>query len=252
MRSIVLVLLLLPLTGCLMEVMTTTAIQGTLQAESATAAMKQLHRAQDQVNRDTMRQAIGVYTAETGTYPVSLYSLVPEYLAEVPVRPDGLPYEYDPISGTVRDADARGPQITIPISNADRDTMAGLRDSIYDYADWTGYYPGSLEALVPDYLRYVPVTTSGHAYVYNPMDGSLRHPAQSPGRRVAPVNSGSVGMGGAGLLGEALTGIGLQQQLGNMNNAGSSAAGARARQNIDQLQSDYSDRQTQMLDDLDL
>ena len=252
MRSIVFVLLVLPLTGCIMELLSTTAIQSTLQAESATAAMKQLHRAQDQSNRNTMRQAIGVYTAETGAYPVSLHSLVPEYLAEVPVRPDGLPYEYDPISGTLREAHARGPQITIPISDDDRNTMAMLRDSIYDYADWTGYYPGSLEALIPDYLRYVPVTTSGHTYVYNPMDGSLRHPAQSPGRRVAPINSGSVGMGGAGLLGETLTGIGLQQQIGNMNNAGSSAAGARARQNIDQLQSDYSDRQMQMLDDLDL
>ena len=252
MRSIVFALLVLPLTGCIMELLSTTAIQSTLQAESATAAMKQLHRAQDQANRNTMRQAIGVYTAETGAYPVSLHSLVPEYLAEVPVRPDGLPYDYDPISGTVREARARGPQITIPISDDDRNTMMILRDSIDEYADWTGYYPGSLDALVPDYIQYVPVTTSRHAYVYNPADGSLQHPAQSLGRRVAPVNSGSVGMGGAGLLGETLTGIGMQQQLGNMNNAGSSAAGARSRQNIDQLQSDYSDRQMQMLDDLDL
>lgn len=249
MRSIVFVLLLFPLSGCLMELMSTTAIQGTLQAENATAAMRQLHRAQDQVNRDTMRQAIGVYAAETGTYPVSLRSLVPEYLAEVPVSPDGTPYDYDPISGTVRAANASGPQITIPITADDRDVMARLREAIDDYARRTGYYPGSLEALIPDVLVYVPTTTSGHAYVYNNRDGSLQHPAQSLGRRVPSANAGA---GGAGLLGETLTGIGLQRQIGNMSNAGTSAAGVRGRQNIDQIQNDYSDRQMQMMDDLDL
>lgn len=245
MRYLVAALLILPLSGCVLELLTTTAIQGELAAQNASAVMRQQQRAQDTINRTQINHAIGLYAAETGYYPANLQTLVPNFLASVPTQPDGTPYGYDPLSGTL----ITGPVPTITAE--DREAMNALRDAIHYYGQDTGYYPAMLDQLVPNYIDRVPVTSSGQPFLYNSQDGALSHPAVSGAPRArGQSRTGSAAGGGAGLLGEVVTGIGIQQQLSNMGTSGTSGAGARGRQRIDDIQNDYNRRQQEALDEI--
>jgi hypothetical protein len=88
------------LPGCILELLTTTAIQGELQAQNAASATKQLEHTRRMADEMKVKQAIDVYRAENAAYPPSLEALVPEYLDAVPVDPIGKPlFAYDPSTG---------------------------------------------------------------------------------------------------------------------------------------------------------
>ena len=99
MRSVFALVLCLALTGCGVELLTTTAIQGELQTQQMQAMKRQVQSASDTSGRVTLERAIQTYRAEKGGNPPSLASLVPDYMPAVPKRGDGTEYGYDPARG---------------------------------------------------------------------------------------------------------------------------------------------------------
>ena len=106
MRSVFALVLCLALTGCGVELLTTTAIQGELQTQQMQAMKRQVQSASDTSGRVTLERAIQTYRAEKGGNPPSLASLVPDYVPAVPKRGDGTEYGYDPARGVLMDGPA--------------------------------------------------------------------------------------------------------------------------------------------------
>lgn len=232
--------------GCGVELLTTTAITSNLQKEQMGAAKRQLDQAANTSTKTNAQQAIRLYQAEKGQYPPSLEALVPSYLAELPRKADGTPYGYDPATGSLLDGPVQG-----AIPQADMQTMNAIRNAINSYGTATGFYPGTLDVLTPTYLATPPRTVDGRAFLYNNQTGEVRHPGTSAGQAAAPsVNRGAVG--GAGPLGETMTGIGIQQQLQNSSQGGANAAGNRSRSQSRDISSDHSDRQLRAIENLGL
>lgn len=166
MRNAIVIILALGLTGCGLEVLTTTAITGELQKQDAERAVDALDRTEQQTARWEVQQAIEAYRAEHGRNPDSLEELVPEHLAEVPETPEGEPLAYDPATGAVGEAAAQRLQ------------RAKLEEAIHEYARDHRHYPPSLRALTPEYLDDIPRTESGEPFAYNPQTGVVIHPRQ--------------------------------------------------------------------------
>lgn len=206
MKRFAVLLLLIPLSGCLAEVLTTTAIQGELAAENASAASRALDKAKQTA-------------AQTSANNAALF-------------PNN------------------------SITPADQQAKEQIRQAINNYGQAVGYYPPSLQALVQyGYLQSVPKTSSGKDFVFHPENGALYHPAELAQQQAqqdpAQQRSGA-SAGGAGLMGETMTGIGVQNELNSMNNSGVSNTGSAARSGARDQSGTYSDRQMQTLKDLNL
>jgi hypothetical protein len=236
------------MSGCFLDLLGATAITSTLQKRQLETGQRVLDRTTDTTTRINLEQAIASYHADKGYFPASLDALAPAYIASVPKRGDGTPFGYDPASGRLLDGGAQGMGPT----PADHQKMQQIHQAINAYGHATGWYPPTLEALVPQYLAAVPYTDSGQPFLYNNQNGDLRHPnahlqQQYGGAHNAPRGGGAAG----GPMGEALTGIGMQRQLQNMNQSGASNAGTRARENINQQRgSENEQRQNRLLEDL--
>lgn len=255
MRRVVAMVLVLGIAGCGVEVLTTTAIQGELQAEQMTAMKRQMSGAADTTAQINIERAIATYKAETGTNPPSLEALVPGYLPQLPLRPDGMAYGYDPATGTLTGYGVPAPPTATATGGGptqpDLRKIQEIKSAIARYGTTTGFYPPTLQALVPAYLPTLPKTTSGQDFGYNNQNGDVWHPAQAAAQG-QPVYGArpNVGVGGAGPMGEVMTGIGISQQLDSMSNAGASAAGSRVRAGAHGVQEDYNARQQKALDTL--
>lgn len=227
-RRLALVVVLVPaLSGCLVDMLATTAIEGELQKKSLESSMKALDYAERSTGDVKLQQALAAYKAETGENPPSLEALVPNYIDVLPRLAPGM--GYDPETGTIE-------RVGAGAMNPDDAAMQQIREAINKYGYATGYYPPSLQALVPTYLAAVPKASNGQDFMYYPQDGTLINPAQptsmpqpAPGRR-------NTSAAGVGPLGETLTGIGIQNELNTMNQSGVNAAGSRARQGAGDVQ----------------
>lgn len=240
------------LTGCIAEVLTTTAIQGELAARDAQASAQALNYAKESRTKIEAEQAIRAYQAETGAYPPTLTALVPNYLANVPLHPNGQPYGYDAATGRLLDQPIQAPRAP-SFTQTDQRNLELIGDAIYGYWEATGVYPRSLDDLDPIYIERVPRLESGAAFEYDAQTGAVFPPENLPAAPgPAPVHAPrAVGGGGAGPLGEVTTGIAIQNQLGNMNTSGASGAGSAARGNLNSLSDSHNARQNRALDQLD-
>ena len=165
MRCAVVLIAALALTGCGLELLTTTAITGELRKQEAESATGVLQDAERRTGQWEAQQAIQAYRAEHGHNPSSLHELVPEYLAEVPKTADGEPMAYDPATGRIGEGGAQA-------------RLADIQRAIRRYADDHGRYPPSLDALAPNYLAETPRTETGQPFAYNPHTGAVAHPRQ--------------------------------------------------------------------------
>jgi hypothetical protein len=242
MRGLICLLLTLPLSGCLLEVMTTTAVQGELAARQLKGAKKQIARAQGMASETEITQAIKVYQGEKGSNPPSLDALVPEYLPAIPAKADGSAYGYDPATGALLDQ----PLPATPAA-ADWTKLDQLRAAIQQYGTDTTWYPATLQDLVPKYLPAVPAMADGRAFVYDNQSGQVYMPEAQP----APA-APKPAYGTSPVAAETVGAIGISQQLDNMSTAGTSAAGSRGRASTQQVGGNYSDRQMQTADELGL
>ncbi|MEK7793514.1 MAG: hypothetical protein AAB353_03245 [Candidatus Hydrogenedentota bacterium] len=261
--AIVLATASLAFSGCLAEVLTTTAIQGELAAQNAVAATRALDYAKDSTARVNLRHALNAYQASNGTFPPTLDALAPSWIEAVPTQSDGTPFNYDSIAGTfwggpgaATSAAATGP------TDYDLQKISYLNQVVARYGAATGFYPPSLQALVDTgYMPKVPKTQSGEEFVYYSQNGAIYHPAELNGATATTTsaetnqqslpNRGPGAGGGAGLLGETTTAIGIQNQLGNMG-SGASQTGSIVRQDTRDQTGNYSEKQMKTLDDLDL
>lgn len=256
MRTLLSVILILALTGCGVELLTTTAIQGELQAEQLKAVKGQVGRAAETTGKINLQRAIDTYHAEKGSYHANLQDLVPGYIASLPVHPDGSAYGYDASAGKLLDHAAPAAP---SFAASDAQSMAQIQAAITRYGQATGYYPPSLAALVPGYMPHVPKASNGQDFIYYPQNGALLSPAQMAPQmatqQAQPTPSGGrgragIGVGGAGPMGEVMTGIAISNQLDSMSNAGSATAGSRARRGIDSATQQQNQQQEKVMDNL--
>ena len=209
------------LSGCLAEVLTTTAITAELQAEQMKAMNGQVQRAADTTAKINLQKGIDTYRAEKGANPPSLVALVPDYLPAIPTASDGNPYGYDATNGALLDGASA-------IAAADQRKLEQVKAAITQYGSKTGFYPVTLDALAPAYLPTPPQSVTGQAFVYDNRTGYLAVPGggQAASGRAAGVS------GAGGPMGEAMTGIAIQNQLNSNSNAGSASAGSFGRDAI--------------------
>ena len=259
------------LSGCLADVLVSTAIQGELQAKQMQTATKALNFAKETKSDIEVNQAIQTFLAEKGRYPNSLEELVPDYLPAVPVKPDGSPYGYDATMGKLTDAPATTTAAYTP-SLTNEQKMAQITGAINNYAAATRYYPPTLDVLVPTYLSTLPLTAKNARFIYDPTTGKVYDPtgtaadvpvagatggafAQAPPQQSGgfqqPQRQAGVG-GGSPVLGETMTGIGISNQLDNMSTAGSSAAGTSMRQGARGIGQAHDAQQQKAMNDLGL
>ncbi len=240
-------LLVFPLTGCMAEVLTATAVQGQLQAQQMQGMKRQLDNAKGFSAETEIKHAISAYQAEKGALPPSLESLVPEFLPRIPPKADGTPYGYDPATGALLEEPlASGNTAMTP---EDWKKLDQIRGAIQQYGTDTTWYPATLSDLVPRYLPEYPVTVGGGDFVYDNQTGEV-YPPSSPAPR--PVVSRPVTGGGSSVMNETVGAIGIQQELGNMNQGGTNAAGSRGRENARGIGADHSDRQLNAIENLGL
>ncbi len=251
MKPMLALLLPLALSGCMMELLTTTAIQGELAAKNAQASAQALRYAKESTAKRDAEYAIRMYQAEKGTYPASLAALVPAYLPGVPMHADGSPFGYDPATGTLLDSAAPA-QAQIPFTPEDGQNLKRIEDAIYAYWQSTGDYPKSLDDLDPVYIEQVPALSAGGPFIYDALSGAVYHPNDLQRSSPLPAPARSVGAGsGAGGLGEATASIGIQNQLRDMNTSGVSNAGGAARRGVRGANDAYSNQQQRALDEID-
>ena len=249
-------------TGCGLELLTTTAIQGDLQAEQLKAMKGQINRTSDTTAKINIQKSIDTYMAEKGSYPATLDALVPDFLPSLPHKPDGTPYGYDSASGKVLDDAAMNgggamgqstPVASAP-SQADFQKLQQIQSAVARYAREKGAYPASLQALVPSYVLFLPKTDGGQDYTYSSQTGAVAHPAQGfqqpAAVAVAPTGRSMGTVGGSGPMGEAMTGIAVQNQLNSMNNSGVSSAGGYARRGISSATQQHNQQQEKAVKDL--
>jgi hypothetical protein len=249
MRTMVLVSMALLLAGCGADVLVTTAVTADMQAQQLKAMRGQVQQASGKLGRVNIECAISMYQADKGSFPPSLDALAPTYLPAVPTKPDGSAYGYDPATGRLSDtpAPANGP------TAEDLKTMEAIRAAINQFGTEVGYYPGTLDALVPKYLAAAPRTASGEAFLYNNQNGQVTHPRQGQATAAATQSRpATAGVGGAGPMGEVMTSVGVQQQLNGMSQSGSSAVGGYARDHIQQNTNSYGEQQNKAMDNLGL
>jgi hypothetical protein len=177
---LILIALTMPmLSGCFVELLTTTAIQGQLAAENAQAAQRQLAYARNSLAETQISSAIRMYQAEFGQYPPRLNALVPTHLPSLPLNPDGSPYYYDFRTGAFSPQPPPGASLVTP---TDEQTMRTTVQAINLFARTNGQYPPTLQTLVTyTYLPATPTTESGSAFMYNPQTGELRYPDGAAG-----------------------------------------------------------------------
>lgn len=240
--AICLVIMILLLAGCGVELLTTTAIQGELQAQQMKSMQRQIEAVSNQTGKVRLEQALRTYQAENGHYPMSLDDLVPRYLPELPRPTQGGCYSFDLKTGGITTVPA-----DIPVEDVRR--MERIRYAVTQFAQVVGYYPVSLDYLYPAYITFVPRTISGDSFLYDPQTGTVMHPKQ--GGSIAPsYSTSSIPTPGAP-LNPVTGGLSIQQQLNSMPNA-SGSVGTYSRGQVQNIQQDYSNQQNKVMDDLGL
>lgn len=238
--------------GCILELLTTTAIQGELQAQSAASATAQLDRTRRMADEMKIRQAIDVYRAENRENPPSLEALVPNYLDAVPVGPTGDPiYTYDPATGWFGMPSQAGASSgsVAPMTAQDEANLDAIAGALYDYHAMYRRYPDRLADLAPRFIDAVPNQASGQPYRYFPETGEVYHPAEL--QTAASPHSGpgsTMPISGSSPVADQMQAIGIMNDL----NAGSNPNADRARQQAQDIGAQQNERYESVLDDLNL
>ncbi len=123
---------------------------------------------------------------------------------------------------------------------SDTTARINIQRAIDTYYAETGRYPATLDELVPQYLPSLPVTPAGTPYAYDPATGKLQGDAPA----TAPAAAG------AGPMGEAATGIAIQNQLNSMGQGGANAAQSRSREALGDVTEQHNQQQEQALKEL--
>lgn len=171
--------LVMLLSGCLVEMLMSTAVTADMAAQNAGQMTDAMSSAQVDTDVVRLQEAVDTYAAEKGVFPTDLSALVPTHIEAVPLRPDGKPYGYNPIEGEVYKSN-EGP------APADYVLMEKIDGAIQRFGTSTGYYPPTLDALYPTYLPLPPRTASGKPFGYDNKNGEVTHPDE--GKQYGPAD----------------------------------------------------------------
>ena len=163
--------LTLCLSGCLVDMLMTTAITADMAAQQASSATNNLNQVQLESDQIRLQEALDYYYFEKESYPRDLYTLVPEFIEAIPTRPDGEAFGYNPISGQIY-MNANGP------STEDYFKMEEIKVAINNFGNATGYYPEKLDDLYPNFMVTLPRTSTGEEFNYENSNGRLTHPRE--------------------------------------------------------------------------
>lgn len=169
MKLLGIVAMSLCLSGCLIDMLMTTAITADMAAQQASSASNTMNQTQLDMSMLELQEALDYHFMEKEHYPRDLSALVPTYIAAIPTRPDGEPFGYNPIEGTIYENN-KGP------STADYLLMEDIKVAINHFGNATGYYPPTLDDLYPNYMPTLPRTSSGATFGYDNQNGALTHP----------------------------------------------------------------------------
>lgn len=192
------ILALAPLmSGCLMETLTVTAIQGELAAQNAQSATHQLSYAKDEKARIALQQAVNQFSAQKGRYPATIEELAPNYITALPTTADGRAFAYDPQTGKVLHPRAGGEAATAqpaipPMTATDEQNLYNLSNAIRDYYSANGRIPTGLDQLTPLYISTIPKMSNGQDYSYDTATGGIYHPRELQ-TQAAPQQYGAAG-----------------------------------------------------------
>lgn len=169
MKWIGCIFLLLVLPGCLGKILRGESDSDREAARKIEKANRDLLRDQLESDYRHLQSAVNSFEREHGRFPWDLSELGPPHIEEVPLRPDGEAFGYNPITGEIyRSNEGPAPE--------DYAMMGRIWQAIQNHGAETGYYPATLEALYPRYLPVLPRTASGGQFTYNNQTGELRHP----------------------------------------------------------------------------
>jgi len=266
MRYLIAIVTIVLASGCGLELLAGTAIQGTLQKEAVSGAKQSIDYAKDTSSRMSIEQAIRAYAAETGEYPKYLDALVPEWMPNIPKKADGTGFGYDPETGALLDSPVEGTAAqgapaaapkpglldNVPLQESNQERLLRIHEAITSYTVKQGKYPTSLWALVPDYLPEYLKTKDGQDFDYDPATGIVSAPPplpepleadapaagsldsygqyQQPQQAQQPVHQPrrrAPAGGAGGPMGEVLTGIGIQEELNRGFGGGGASSTAR-------------------------
>lgn len=171
MKPAIVVALTLCLSGCLLDMLMTTAITADMAAQQASSSTGALQEAELESAQWELQDALEYYYVEKGEYPRTLDALVPTYIEAIPTRPDGEPFGYNPIEGSIY-ANAKGP------SPEDYFLIEDIKIAINNFGTATGFYPPQLDDLYPNYLPRLPRTSTGETFGYDNQNGRLTHPRE--------------------------------------------------------------------------
>ncbi len=137
---------------------------------------------------------------------------------------------------------------TAGIPASDMQTLEKIQQAINQYGTATGFYPNSLDDLVPQYLSSPPRTESGELFIYNNQNGYLAH----PGQQVLQPGAAPGAPPGTGLspMGQYMTGAGVRESMPQQGGSALSRTGGYARENIHNTTDNYSDRQMEQIQEL--
>lgn len=99
----------------------------------------------------------------------------------------------------------------------DTQNMDRLNKAVDNYARINQQYPPSLHHLVPDYIAEVPLTATNRQFQYSPRTGAITNPAAATATAASDKSDTgrrrNSGGGGGTVATEALTGVGVSQEL---------------------------------------
>ena len=137
---------------------------------------------------------------------------------------------------------------TAGIPPSDLQTLEQIQQAINQYGMATGFFPTTLDDLVPQYLSTPPRTESGAQFIYNNQNGFLAHPAQHmPQPGAAPGAPPGTGLSP---MGQYMTGAGVRESMPQQGGSALSRTGGYARENIHNTTDTYSDRQMEQIQEL--
>jgi len=171
MKLLGIVAMSLCLSGCLIDMLMTTAITADMAAQQASSASSTMNQTQIDIAMMELQEALDYHYMEKESYPRDLSALVPTYIAAIPTRPDGEPFGYNPIEGTIYENN-KGP------STADYLLMEDIKVAINNFGHATGLYPRTLDDLYPNYMPILPRTSTGAPFGYDNQNGALTHPSE--------------------------------------------------------------------------
>lgn len=98
-----------------------------------------------------------------------------------------------------------------PDSAEDAKRIDEIQQAVDEYRKYSGRFPSTLEELKPVYLQRIRLSSTNKPFIYDAQTGTVTSPNRIEVEST-PFRTGSP-TGGVGVIGDALTGMSVQQEM---------------------------------------